>query len=274
MPIAPQPPTYCVPALTGLGEGTAEWTLKRCPEHYTVAKAANKLLAEAEDDAAKLAAWESAIQLWSDALNAEYDAMLAEAGDAEKALLEAEKTAFEAQLAAHQAVLALEYDPARVAERIADLLMKKTMEICYERHTAPKDRTDLYAAAKDALPAAGGNWRCETRAEEARETLQVTEALCEDHQAVEALALEAQNGEDWQEVKRAWLAALDGWANARYLAAEGDGKALIAIDRTTFGQWLAVLEALLNQLYPDQPAVVQELLARAIHARVLENCGD
>ena len=135
-----------------------------------------------------------------------------------------------------------------VARQIADLLMKKTAEICYERHTAPKERADLYAAATETLPAAGGNWRCETRTDGIGAALLVTEALCEEHRAIEALAAEARDAESWREAKRAWLAALDSWTNARYYTAHGDGKALVANERTSFGQWLAAREALLNVL--------------------------
>ena len=41
-----------------------------------------------------------------------------------------------------------------------------------------------------------------------------------------------------------------------------------------FGDWLEVREALLKALYPDQHAVVQELISQAIRARVLESCGE
>ena len=116
--------------------------------------------------------------------------------------------------------------------------------------------------------------RCETRTDGIGAALLVTEALCEEHRAIEALAAEARDTESWREAKRAWLAALDSWTNARYYAAHGDGKALVANERTSFGQWLAARETLLNRLYPNDSAAVQELLAQAIRARVLENCAD
>ena len=102
----------------------------------------------------------------------------------------------------------------------------------------------------------------------------MTEALCEDHQAVEALAAEARDAEGWRDVKLMWLVELDRITNTRYIDMDEAGRSVIAAERINFGQWLAARETLLNRLYPNDSAAVQELLAQAIRARVLENCGD
>ena len=71
------------------------------------------------------------------------------------------------------------------------------------------------------------------------------------------------DAEAWQEAKQLWLAELDAQTNARQLNADAAEHALIAAERQAFGEWLAAREALLNVLYPDQPAVVQEGLSQA-----------
>ena len=273
-PPAPDAVAHCTAELTGLGDGTAEWTLTRCPEHRAVVKAANKLLEEAEDDEVGLAAREAVVRLWTDALNAEYEAMFAEAGAAEKALIEAEKTAFEAQLAARQAALAAEVtDPVRAAEEIAELLMLKTSELCYERRAAPEERADLRTAAGEALPSAEETWPCGRSTHETGAVLYLTETLCPEHRAIDGLAAEARDADGWAKVKKAWLDALDAQANIRWLDADEAGQALITAERLSFGDWLEAREVLLDRLYPSRPALVQELLARAIRARVAEYCG-
>ena len=69
------------------------------------------------------------------------------------------------------------------------------------------------------------------------------------------------DAEAWQEAKQLWLAELDAQTNARQLNADAAEHALIAAERQAFGEWLAAREALLNVLYPHQPAVVQEGLS-------------
>ena len=214
--------TCCVPALTDAGGGETERTWIRCPEHNAVAKAADKLTEEAERDDAR----EEAFWLWTDALEAEYDAMLAGADEAEKELIGAEKAAFEAWLAAYRTALAAETaDDAQAAEKAAKVIREKTEEICYEHHTAPKERADLRA---------GGT-------------------------------------EDWEQVRQALLEELDARTETRILAADESAREPIAAERRAYGAWLEAREALLNRLYPDDPAVVQEVLAETVRERVTDD---
>ena len=61
----------------------------------------------------------------------------------------------------------------------------------------------------------------------------------------------------------------DAW----YLSADEEIRPLIAEARQSFGRWLAAEEALLNLQYPDDPALVQQLLALAVRSRAMDSCG-
>ena len=132
-----------------------------------------------------------------------------------------------------------------------------------------------------ALEPGEAAWPCDVYTARIPHGERTREALCEDHRDIERRAEELTTAstpetaaEAWQEVKQLWIAALNAQANTRWLNADEAGRALIAEERQAFGEWIATREALLNVLYPDQPAVVQEVLSQAIRARVLENCGD
>ena len=61
--------------------------------------------------------------------------------------------------------------------------------------------------------------------------------------------------------------------NARYKAADKDGKALIAKNRKAFDKYLAARKALLTFLYPNQPDVVAQIIARVIQDKEMDLCG-
>ena len=47
----------------------------------------------------------------------------------------------------------------------------------------------------------------------------------------------------------------------------------IAEARQSFGRWLAAEEALLKLQYPENEALVQQLLALALRDRAMDSCG-
>ena len=157
----------------------------------------------------------------------------------------------------------------------------KVAEMCYERGTAPGEREDsLTNEDLVALVPGVAVWPCEVFTALIPNGERNYETLCADHRDIERRVGELTasapetDAEAWQEAKQLWLAELDAQTNARQLNADAAEHALIAAERQAFGEWLAAREALLNVLYPDQPAVVQEGLSQAIRASVLENRGD
>ena len=83
----------------------------------------------------------------------------------------------------------------------------------------------------------------------------------------------AEDAEGWRQLKRDWLQALNGETDAWYLLFDEEARPLIAAARQSFGRWLKAEEALLSLQFPEDPALVQQLLALAVRSRALDFCG-
>ena len=108
-------------------------------------------------------------------------------------------------------------------------------------------------------------------AEKAAEAIrQKTEEICyERHTAPKKRAdLRAGAAEDWEQVRQGRLEELDARTETRILAADEAAREPIAAERRAYGAWLETREALLNRLYPGNPATVQEILARTVLERL------
>ena len=254
--LAPAMVSACQPALTGLGDGAAEWSLERCPDHAAVAR-------EAEGKTGA-----EALALWSEALDAEYAEWLAEADEGLRPLIEAEQAAFREQLAAYAAAWLRFSDEDTAAGKAAELVMHKVSLLCFARQASSEDWTALFAEAED-LDTDPEQAFCRRESHAFVVGLEVWESLCPEHAQ---LAAAAEDEEGWRELKTLWLAALNAETDERWLSADEESRELIAAERQSFGRWLAAEEALLTARYPEDPALVQQLLAQAIRARTVDLC--
>ena len=82
----------------------------------------------------------------------------------------------------------------------------------------------------------------------------------------------AEDEEGWRELKTLWLAALNAGTDARWLSANAESRDFVAAERQSFGRWLAAWETLLTARYPEDPALVQQLLTQAVRARTVDLC--
>lgn len=262
-------------------DGHGEYTLVYCTSHEQLSESTMRAIARAGDEPEK--AVEEAIVKWREALDAEYGELLSKLGEADKASVEAERAAFTAQLETRRAALsqASAGDDKEAGLCVLEMLMRKVTEMCYESHTAPKEREDSLTNAPLAAPESGETvYPCEVFTALIPNGERIRETLCTDHRdaarrAGELIASATPETAEkaWKEVKQLWLGELDALTNARWLKADENGKALVAADRQAFGAWLTAREVVLNALYPGKPAVVQEVLAGAVRARVLDACG-
>ena len=252
-----EPRPFCEPALTGLGEGTAEWTLTRCDAHAALAR-------EAEGKTP-----EEALAIWTAALDAEYEAWLAEAEESLRPAIETERDAFREQLEAYRALWAGLGGEELGAEKAAELAMHKLSLLCFSRR-ADEAAWAAVTAAPEALDAAGSPAACQRQRRDSVAELQIREALCEEHRGI---GLTEEDAEGWRQLKRDWLQALNGETDAWYLLLDEEARPLIAEARQSFGRWLKAEEALLTLQFPEDPALVQQLLALAVRSRALEFCG-
>ena len=252
-----EPRPFCEPALTGLGEGTAEWTLNRCDAHAALAR-------EAEGKTP-----EEALAIWTAALDAEYEAWLAEAEESLRPAIEAERDAFREQLEAYRALWAGLGGEELGAEKAAELAMHKLSLLCFSRRADAEAWAAVLGEA-ESLDASGSPAACQRQRRDSVAELQIREALCEEHRGI---GLTEEDAEGWRQLKRDWLQALNGETDAWYLLLDEESRPLIAEARQSFGRWLKAEEALLSLQFPEDPALAQQLLALAVRSRTLEFCG-
>ena len=254
----PEPRRFCQPALTGLGDGAAEWTLTRCGEHAALAGTAESKTPE------------EALALWAEALDAEYEEWLAEADESLRPLIEAEQAAFREQLAAYAAAWMRLGGEEIAAEKAAELVMHKVSLLCFAREASTEDWAALFAGGEAADAADPEQAACLRHSNDFVVGLEVWESLCPEHAQ---LTTAAEDAEGWRELKTLWLTALDAETDARWLSADVEARELIAAGRQSYGKWLSAWEALLTASYPEDPALVQQLLTQAIRARTIDGCG-
>ncbi|MBQ8955100.1 MAG: hypothetical protein IJ048_13400, partial [Clostridia bacterium] len=99
------------------------------------------------DGGMRTAAWKMARGLWQAEIDKMYEALYNAAKDVPSRLtLLNERMMFNAQVNVYEAALTVQFpdDAETVAKKIAELLMNKSNDLCYEIHTAPSARVDSY----------------------------------------------------------------------------------------------------------------------------------
>ena len=255
---ASAPLTSCVPALTGLGEGTADWTLTRCYEHEAVAR-------EAEGKRP-----EEALALWAEALDAEYEEWLVEADESLRPLIEAERAAFQEQFAAYAAAWQLRAGRETAARKALELVSHKVALLCFARQADEAAWAAVLEGAESLESRSRAAVNCGLQSMDLGAELLCVEESCENHRG---LGLRAADAESARALKLSWLLTLNEETDARYLSSDEERRPLIAEARQSFGSWLTAEEALLTLRYPDDPVLVQQLLALAVRSRAMDSCG-
>ena len=252
-----EPRPFCEPALTGLGEGAAEWTLTRCDAHAALAR-------EAEGKTP-----EEAVGLWTKALEAEYDEWLSEAEESLRPAIQAERDAFMGQLEACRAAWAELGGEELGAEKAAELIKHKMGLLCFARHADEEAWAAVFSEA-ESLDTADSPAACLRRSRDSAAELQIREENCENHRG---LGLQASDAQSARALKLSWLLTLNGETDVWYLGMDEENRPRIAEARQSFGRWLAAEEALLKLQHPDNEALVQQLLALALRDRAMDSCG-
>ena len=271
----------CIRTLVGLGDGTAEFTVDYCRVHGRAQERVQALVSEAHTDEEKLAAWRRATLIWTAALNEEYNALInGAADDKEKLDILTERALFFAQMACRSDALALAYpdDPAYVAMRVSEMVMNRTVDLCYAMHTAPSQRADSVMGTHDMLTAPEAPAECGREVTPTDTGARYTEILCAEHApsdaSVWALIDRAEDkAEAWQAARLIWMAAYDRQYDELLSGADEAQTQILLSDRLAFIQWLNKRELLLERFYPDQPETVAEVLALAVRARLISLCA-
>ena len=76
----------------------------------------------------------------------------------------------------------------------------------------------------------------------------------------------------WAQAMKLWLSQMDASVNDRYRAADNDGRKIVAAERTALANWLKTREELLKLLYPEDELTVNEVIAKTIMNRTVDDC--
>ncbi len=270
----------CRRTLTGKGTATDAFTVHFCGEHQKQAEELEKLKATVSEGEYLKAARTA----WQEAMDALYEAAREKANSELAAALMNQRLSFLEYMDTYEALLTSLYPdaPLTVARELLRETQNKCVDLCYELHEAPKARVDsVLSAGVETLPAAAPAETC-TRLEGEREgaELQYTETLCAEHAAIAeritALYRSATNRDGrtnaFLRAQHMWQTIMDGRTNARYKAADKDGRVLIAKNRLAFDKYVAARRALLTALYPAQPDTVAQVIARVFQDKEMDLC--
>ncbi len=273
----------CTRTLTGKGTGSDAFTVHFCGEHLKLQADQDALLAAAVSEEQQLSALRSARTAWQSAMDVLYEDARAKANSATSVALMGQQLAWKEYVASYEALLNRLYPdaPLVVAQELLAETRDMCVDLCYELHKAPEKRPDSIRNTFDALPASGAGAVCERNwgALDGAE-LPYTESFCQDHAAVDekiTLLVNAAGNKDaraaaFMRGQRLWQSLMDTRTNARYKAADKDGRAVIAQNRKAFDKFMTARKGLLTVLYPNQPDVVAEVLARAFLDKELDLC--
>ncbi|MBR1565330.1 MAG: DUF11 domain-containing protein, partial [Oscillospiraceae bacterium] len=106
--------------------------------------------------------------------------------------------------------------------------------------------------------------------------------FCQDHigvaQAVDSMVsgaiTEAEELAAWQQAKALWSSVLADQYAECVNASTGSARAAFLAEKDAFDQYVICLEAQLNQMHPDQPALVAQKIAELLRDRVTEGCYE
>ncbi len=253
---------YCKLELETLNTAEAQYSLHACGKHYDAAREAEKASAPGTAEA-----WKQAGEIWREAVDEEYETLM-EAGDAAaKAALLKDRTIFYSYLENYTALTAAS-DPVAAQKAAAEMLRFRCTELCCMMHTAPDALPDSLTGgyAKSAGGTASEKFIREIGPLQGADS-KVTErydAHCadvlRDTMSILNAAKESERTKAFIRCQQIWQIALDEVVNAEYLAADADGKKLIAASRIMLDKMYEARKEILEILYNSAPGVSAEIL--------------
>ena len=252
---------HCALTLEVMGDDTAQYTLHSCKTHTELARAAEDAVLNGD----------SASPIWRAEVNNLYETLYEAASDEAKADLLWEREQYFAYVDTLEALTG--------EEAAAEALRLKTAELCCMIHTFPETLPDsltgVYAEMLGRITDVEGNSReigaldgsdapvTETYAGPAARALKDVRSLLS-----AAKVYDAENV--FQRGQILWQASLDEIVNPAYLAADKDQRKLIAAWRITLDSLLNAERPFLEDLYSENPAMVEEVLMKLYRVSALE----
>ena len=274
---------FCVRTLTGKGPGSEAFTTHFCSEHGKLLEELEEKKAAVTSEAQELVYVNEARLAWQTALVVMYEEAQSQVDSATADALMNQRLAWLEYIGSYEKLLNMLYPnaPLTVARELMTATRDRCVELCYELHKAPEKRPDSLLGTYEALHAAGSGDICEwTEAAPENGEIASVQVLCLDHEAVDEkvilLANEAANQDArtnaFLRAQRMWQTLMDNRTNAHYKPADKDTRAVIARNRVAFDKYLTARKAFLTALYPNEPDVVAEVIARTIMEKDMDLC--
>ena len=275
----PEPPAVekdggiCIPTLTAEGEGIEWREVEECERHAETAKSSKALTGAGRYD--------EAMRLWDADIAALYSEWTRKADPEGARIAENEQAAFNGQMKALSDSLMLVCSPEEAKAILVEERMNKCFGLCYELHDAPGKRPDSREGSHLRLPDASEGEECRHSVTYGDTTAYTVDGMCSVHaeifQAARSLTDAAADGESktaaWQRVQESWLSELDAMYDAWYLSSADEAqRSAVAADRMSFDDLIEARRQALSELYPDAPAVAEEVLSDMIMQRTETIC--
>lgn len=268
--------TYCVRTITGRDNVSVSYETGFCAVHGPVQASALLMQQAAATPEMQVQAAAYATALWRSEVEKLYQELMAAADPAAQAVLMTEYIRFVADIANYEAMLKVLHpdQPALAASKVAEIWENKCIDLCYDTHAAADERKDSLLAVTPTAGAAAVSCTCEATAQEAGRKA-IVQRYCAMHgfpfSMTDALLRGNDTADAWTMVRQIWGVELTNAYNKLY-AAMGENKLLAMAEQHALTQWMMAREASLIALYPDNPEVVVQLMAKLIMERVNELC--
>ena len=266
----------CFRTLTVKGTSASEYTRHFCPRHAAVVKLVQTLTQQGDGAAAS---WRQAALLWQDEMDALCEQYIEAAhGTAQMAVMK-ERTAFLRCCADYEALLLLLYPdhPEYAAQKTAEMLMLRCLELCDGLHHAGQPRRDSVSTGSYArIMTTGTLPKCSSvNMMSQTEDALYREQLCMDHSPLEEIAdgiLDAENSPAaWDTVCALWQTALRAELNEIAQVSSEAQAALLRL-AASLSQYDAMHGYMLALLYPREPGIASEAAAQGIRDQVITLC--
>ncbi|MBO7662545.1 MAG: peptidoglycan-binding protein [Clostridia bacterium] len=263
----------CASTLTAVGDGVTQRDLTECDEHTETAEKSEELVGEGSMTEARA--------LWDEDIGKLYQEWKEASGGEGRRAAENEQASFGHQMDALDASLSLVCAEETAQTIAVEERMEKTVEMCYELHSAPETRPDSLKAAHSVLNKSNTGDECahsvtygehgaarflDDQCENHTMTMQLTQYLLD-------IAADEEDRENaWLRAQGNWLLELNSMYDTWYLSADAVQRVIIAADRMSFDELINARREALAEMYPDDPATAAEVLANMIMNRTLTMC--
>lgn len=273
--------TVCSHQLITAGDTGEETITHICTLHRETREAVAQLVEAANTDAERRIAWRQGTDLWRGEIDKLYEVLLSGADATARIHVMNDRICFYAAAACHETLLhTLSPDAATiVGQQMTDMFLDKCVELCYLVHTAPEQRVDSLAQLSSfGFGKPSGSVCTETSTVTQNGDVQTALTLCEHHATVLAMRNRLLNAtgnteQTWKTVAQLWFIEANTGYNRLFVHLGAENQAAALADYRAFTNSLQAQEMILSALY-GQPAVVQEVLARALMTRAAQICME